>query len=275
MSISLLSTTRYDPFLRSLKWNNDPEGNPSPYLLLSYQLDRLNASVRLNGWDHLQVLTMDGLKSACDKVVESELDSGEAGALKIRLVLTSSGQLTASGSPVKPFSYDPTAASFFNPQTDAHSLFDPVLTIHIDSQPTSGTVMMKTTNRQAYDDARVRAGIPPLNSPLSAQGSQSLDQPDDVLLYNTYGAITESSICNVSFHRNGRWITPPLTAGCISGVVRRWLLEQGRIFEAAENEILLDSIEHNEMVLVSNGVAGCRLGRIKLSHVSVSAPETC
>ncbi|KAH7914717.1 aminotransferase [Hygrophoropsis aurantiaca] len=265
MSFSLLSSTRYDPFLRTLRWNNDPEGNPSPYLLLSYQLDRLVASAHRNGWGDLKALNWDNLKSTCDNIVGDELGQYKTGALKIRMVLSSSGELTATASAVEPFVYDPTAPSFFNPQTDSHLLFDPVMIIHVDSQPTIGTVTMKTTDRQAYDDARTRAGVNQLNSPPTPSHQDS-DQPDDVLLYNQHRAITESSICNVSFHRGGRWITPPLAAGCISGVVRRWLLEQGRIFEAAENEILLDSIEEDEMVLVSNGVIGCRLGRVKLSR---------
>jgi len=138
-----------------------------------------------------------------------------------------------------------------------------VLTIHIDTQPTSDTTALKTTDRRAYDDARVRAGLQPVGS----SDPPAIDAPDDVILYNTLNAITESSVCNVAFHRNGRWVTPPLAVGCISGVVRRWLLEQHRIFEAAEDELTLDSIKDDEWVLVSNGVRGCRLGRIKL-HTS-------
>lgn len=73
----------------------------------------------------------------------------------------------------------------------------------------------------------------------------------------------ETSICNVAFHRNGRWLTPLLAVGCISGVFRRWLLENGRIYEADEHSISLNTIKNNEWVLVFNGVAGCRLGRLR------------
>jgi 4-amino-4-deoxychorismate lyase len=143
-----------------------------------------------------------------------------------------------------------------------------VLTIHIDTQPTSDTISLKTTDRRAYDDARIRAGLQPLGS-LDPPAS---DAPDDVILYNTRNVVTESSVCNVAFYRNGRWVTPPLAAGCISGVLRRWLIEQRRIFEAVEDELTLDNIKDDEWVLVSNGVIGCQLGRIRL-HTSTKTGD--
>ena len=114
---------------------------------------------------------------------------------------------------------------------------------------------MKTTNRKAYDDARTRTSIPLLGAPRDVS-----NHSDDVILFNSSGAIMETSICNIAFHRNGRWLTPPLTVGCISGVFRRWLLENGRIYEYTMS---LDTIEDNEWVLVFNGVMGCRLGRVR------------
>lgn len=119
---------------------------------------------------------------------------------------------------------------------------------------------MKTTNRKIYDDARARLGIPPLGA--FHPRDITPNHPDDVILFNTSGAIMESSICNLAFYRHGRWLTPPLTTGCISGVFRRWLLENGRIHEADEHSLSLDTIENNEWVLVFNGVSGCQLGRV-------------
>lgn len=162
---------------------------------------------------------------------------------------------------MKAFTSDPTLPSLFNPTTDLPPAL--VLTIHIDTQPTSDTISLKTTDRRAYDDARVRAGLQPVgSSELPAS-----DAPDDVILYNTRNVVTESSVCNVAFYRNRRWVTPPLAAGCISGVLRRWLIEQHCIFEAVEDELTLSNIKDDEWVLVSNGVIGCQLGRIKL-HTS-------
>lgn len=259
MSYALLASTRYDPFLLSCAWNNDIDG-PSPYLLLHYQADRLIASAALNHQAFPHGTTFSNVKALCDKVVREHNIEGET-ALKIRVVLNPPGELSATVSPATAFASDPTLPSLFNPVADIP--LTPVLTIHIDTQPTSDTISLKTTDRRAYDDARVRAGLQPVGS-LDPPAN---DAPDDVILYNTRNHVTESSVCNVSFYRNGRWVTPPLAAGCISGVLRRWLIEQHRIFEAVEDELTLDSIKDDEWVLVSNGVTGCRLGRIKL-HTS-------
>ncbi|KIJ66197.1 hypothetical protein HYDPIDRAFT_86271 [Hydnomerulius pinastri MD-312] len=262
MSFDLLSATRFDPFLETLEWNNDPDGKPSPYLLLSYQLDRLVLGAQRSRWEVSELPTYAKLKATCDEVVQEANGADKKTPLKIRVVFTPSGEMTATASPVEPLQCDPMEPSRTMPGAALHAPFEPILTIHVDTEPTSGTASMKTTNRQAYDDARARAGIPPVGTPRPHDGVS--DHPDDVILFNVSNAVTESSICNVAFYRDGKWLTPPLAVGCISGVIRRWLLENGRIYEAAENSILLGTIKDNDWVLVFNGVIGCRLGRVRL-----------
>ena len=274
-SFSLLCTTRFDPSLEAFEWNNAPDGTPSPYLLLALQLDRLLSSARLSHWTLPDPLDYKALKIVCDNAVLGAASKAplkvtgtrysakhrpDPAVYQIRVVLPPSGNITASAFPVEPLRYDPTAGSRFRPDVDTHTQFGPILSIRIDTQPTSGTVSMKTTNRQPYDDARARAGVPPLGA--SRPHDISPAHPDDVILFDTSGAIMETSICNVAFYRRGSWLTPPLTVGCIAGVFRRWLLENGRIHEADEHSISLDTIENNEWVLLFNGVTGCRLGRV-------------
>lgn len=173
--------------------------------------------------------------------------------------------LTATATPVKPFTSDPTSASFFKPDTDNHSLFGPPLRIQVDSEATPSSLFTatKTTNRAVYDTARTRAGVLPLPSTGS---SSDPPPPSDVLLYNSENLIMETSIYNVGFYRSNRWLTPPVSTGCLPGVLRRWLLEQGRIFEADENSLTRESIVEGECVLLMNGVQGCQLGKITLPN---------
>lgn len=55
---------------------------------------------------------------------------------------------------------------------------------------------------------------------------------DDVILWNTAGALTESCFGNVVLEIDGRRLTPPIASGLLAGVYRRQLLETGEIAEA-------------------------------------------
>jgi branched-subunit amino acid aminotransferase/4-amino-4-deoxychorismate lyase len=73
----------------------------------------------------------------------------------------------------------------------------------------------------------------------------------------------ETTIFNAAFYRDSQWVTPATTSGCLGGVMRRWLLENGRIRE----EILRkNAISEGEWVLLFNGVQGCRIGRLYRSN---------
>ena len=73
----------------------------------------------------------------------------------------------------------------------------------------------KTTHRQVYDEAR-----------------SSVHDVDDVLLWNTDGQVTESTIANIVIERGGRALTPPVPCGLLAGVFRDELLASGEIEEA-------------------------------------------
>jgi para-aminobenzoate synthetase/4-amino-4-deoxychorismate lyase len=54
----------------------------------------------------------------------------------------------------------------------------------------------------------------------------------DVILWNEAGELTECSFGNLALQIDGQWLTPPLAAGLLPGVMRAELLAQGRIREA-------------------------------------------
>ncbi|KAL0951645.1 hypothetical protein HGRIS_008325 [Hohenbuehelia grisea] len=176
------------------------------------------------------------------------------GSSQIRIILNQDGVLTASATKVDSFQSDPTGASFSKPDLDTKSLYGPLFTIYLDSQPSPTSIFTytKTTQRSTYDDARARKNI---------AGPTVLV---DVLLYNLQGMITETSLSNVAVYRNGQWFTPHSSTGCLPGVLRRWLLEQGRIREDTAQRLTKDSIQDGDWILLLNGVHGCRLGRVCL-----------
>lgn len=65
----LLSSTRFDPFLSSLKWNNDKDG-ACPFFLLPYHLDRLLHAAEKHDWEGLQEsLDYSTMKESCLAIV--------------------------------------------------------------------------------------------------------------------------------------------------------------------------------------------------------------
>lgn len=81
--------------------------------------------------------------------------------------------------------------------------------------PADVLLFHKTSLRARYEDARARH-----------------PDADDVLLVNTRGEITESTIANLAVLLDGRWLTPPLDAGLLPGTERAALLAEGTIEEA-------------------------------------------
>ena len=80
----VLSSTRYDPRLRTLAWNTAANnGEPSPFLLLRYHLDRLNNAAHAHGW--IVSLAYHDLVAACEEAIGKALSAsaGDAVCLKV------------------------------------------------------------------------------------------------------------------------------------------------------------------------------------------------
>lgn len=76
----LLSSTRFDPFLTTLGWNDDRHG-PCAFFLLSYHFDRLASAAKIHKWDHVSsLLTYDYLKSACLDVISEQQQRLQTGS---------------------------------------------------------------------------------------------------------------------------------------------------------------------------------------------------
>lgn len=87
---------------------------------------------------------------------------------------------------------------------------------------------------------------------------------DDVLLWNTDGFVTETSIANVVATIDGQRVTPPVTCGLLGGTYRQWLLDRGEIRERA---IHMDDLSRvNELTLINSvrGETPARLRTLKM-----------
>ncbi len=92
----------------------------------------------------------------------------------------------------------------------------------------------KTTRRAVYE--KHRAAHP---------------HAEDVLLVNGDGEVTESTIANVVVKIDGRWFTPPTESGCLPGVYRAVLLEQGQI---KERRIHVSDLDRCDGIALINSV---------------------
>ena len=146
-------------------------------------------------------------------------------------------------------------AAHISPLTDdlPHSLGDPInLFLDVVATPPSLFTSTKTTHRGHYAGARARLGLPDVGTSA------------DVLLWNPKGMLMDSTIRNFAVFRRGRWVTPHESTGCLHGVIRRWLLEQGLV--TTDNDALLhkDKLKDGELVLTFNAVEGCRIAVTRL-----------
>ena len=65
---------------------------------------------------------------------------------------------------------------------------------------------------------------------------------DEALLLNTDGELACATIANVLVHKDGDWLTPPVSDGALPGTARARLLRAGLISEASIDTILLSSL---------------------------------
>jgi branched-chain amino acid aminotransferase len=81
---------------------------------------------------------------------------------------------------------------------------------------------------------------------------------DDCVLLNGYGRVAETCVANIWWVREGRIYTPPLSEGCVAGVMRRWLLEAlpAAGFSVGEEPIGPDELARVDEIFVSNAIRG-------------------
>ena len=73
------------------------------------------------------------------------------------------------------------------------------------------------------------------------------------MLRNTNGDLCCGDSANLLVKRHGAWITPPLSSGCLPGVMRAKALQQGLITETC----IGPTLEAGDQALLINSL-GCR-----------------
>lgn len=83
---------------------------------------------------------------------------------------------------------------------------------------------------------------------------------DDALIFNQYDRICDSTISNVFWAVGDKIYTPPLTEGCVSGIMRRNLLrllpQYG--YQVEEKPLAPDELDKADEVFLTNALFGIR-----------------
>jgi branched-chain amino acid aminotransferase len=84
---------------------------------------------------------------------------------------------------------------------------------------------------------------------------------DDLLLLNDHDEIAECISSNIFLLRDKKWMTPPLSDGCVAGVMREYILDNAKILgiQIEIKSINKYDLENCDGILVTNAIRGARV----------------
>jgi para-aminobenzoate synthetase/4-amino-4-deoxychorismate lyase len=191
----------------------DPQGGG--YVLLDRHIDRLETSARYFAFVYDELAVRRAL---------SEVTLDKAARLRVRLLLSESGEVTVTATPLPPA--DPNAVMRFAvsaTRLDSSDLF----------------LFHKTTRRELYDREW-------------QEYSERLGT-DEVIYLNERGELAEGSRTTIFIERDGRLLTPPLSSGLLPGTLRAELLAEGKASEAV---LAPADLQSADAIFLGNSVRG-------------------
>jgi para-aminobenzoate synthetase / 4-amino-4-deoxychorismate lyase len=189
------------------------------YYLLGLHLKRLADSCRYFSIPLDRRKLKSGLKN-----LEKEISAGEC---KVRILISQRGDITIEKEPLEKIAV-PVKIKMSPRKVDPDNAF----------------LYHKTTLRDLYDKEMARA----------RRGGFF-----EVIFLNTKGEVTEGSITNVFILKDGKLYTPPVKCGLLPGVLREYLLKEGK---AREKVIYRKDILDADKVYIGNSVRGLLKTRI-------------
>lgn len=83
---------------------------------------------------------------------------------------------------------------------------------------------------------------------------------DDSIIMNSFERVCESSIANIFIINDENIYTPPLSEGCVAGVMRRWMLEKFALkdFKVIEKNLSIDELMDADEFFLTNTIQPIR-----------------
>ena len=188
---------------------------------LERHLARLAASARYFGFGWDEPALRARIAAACIALGEGEH--------ALKLVLSFNGEATLAASLLAPWP-QPVSVLLAPQPTVSDDLF----------------LRHKTSLRARYDQAW-----------RSAQEQGAFD----MLFHNEKGELTEGGRSNVFLRLDGQWLTPPLEAGVLPGVMRGVLLDDPA-WRARQARLTMADLHRAEQIVVCNALRGAMRARV-------------
>jgi branched-chain amino acid aminotransferase len=95
---------------------------------------------------------------------------------------------------------------------------------------------------------------------LMALRFASKNNLDEAIVLNSFQRVCESSIANIFIVKNNVLFTPPLSEGCVAGVMRRWMLENlsKRSITVKETELSPQDLLSADELFLTNSIRPVR-----------------
>lgn len=193
------------------------------FRLLSMHLDRMESSAAYFGFAFDRAAIESHLMAESSRFASGEL-------YRVRLLLDESGNPTVTHA-----AHIPTSESEIG-----H--------IRLSPERTSSTDVFlrhKTTERERYNEQYAKC---------RAEGF------DEVIFLNERGELTEGAISNIFIRKGGKLLTPPLSAGVLPGIFRRYILATDP--SAEEAPLTLRDLESADAIYICNSLRGMREARL-------------
>jgi branched-chain amino acid aminotransferase len=83
---------------------------------------------------------------------------------------------------------------------------------------------------------------------------------NDCLILNQYGRVCDATIANIFWVKDGNIFTPPLSEGCVDGVMRRHLMQTGAetADKIQEKICAVSDLENADEIFLTNAIYGIR-----------------
>ena len=148
---------------------------------------------------------------------------------RLRIDLAENGQISLKATPIIPL------------KSNLRLLWaKDILTENTVMQSSDQLLQHKVTRRKIYDQAWMKA---------EELGSF------DALFTNELGYVTEGGRSNIFIKKDGHWLTPPCSSGCLPGVMREILLEDPA-WGAIEKNITPNDVLNAQQIIFTNALRG-------------------